>query len=190
VKTVVSAVNGKLTFWWHNHVLRQSDAAFLRLSAMSNPLSIQGALPFGGSHTASPSSPITPTPVASPSKPVPLFVNPSYQFDPTVGLVVLEFHNDTGAISNSIPTQRQLEMYRTHQAIPPNEQPPPTQAAAQPTLQAITRIQATAPVSTAAAIAQASAPLATSAPPVTPAPTSTPAPTPTPQTVNGTSAAG
>jgi len=165
-------------------VQRQSDAAFLRLSAMSNPLSIQGTQPFGGSHTASPRAPITPTSVTPPSKPVPLFVNPSYQFDPTVGLVVIEFHNDTGAISNSIPSARQLELYRTHQAIPPNAQPPPTQAAAQPVLQATAQTQATAPLPTAAAI-----PLP-SARPATPAPTSTSAPTPTPQTVNGTSAVG
>jgi hypothetical protein len=53
-------------------------------------------------------------------------VNPSFQFDPTVGLVVIEFHNNAGALTNSIPTQKQLAAYRDNQATLPGEQTPPT----------------------------------------------------------------
>ena len=54
-------------------------------------------------------------------RPIALFANPSYRFDPTTDFVVIEFHDGTGAINNTIPTQRQLEAYRTHQAVPPGE---------------------------------------------------------------------
>jgi hypothetical protein len=63
-------------------------------------------------------------PTAPAAKPVPLFVNPSYKFDPTVGLVVIEFHDNSGTISNSIPSQRQLQAYRDHQETPPGEMEP------------------------------------------------------------------
>jgi hypothetical protein len=59
------------------------------------------------------------------AKPVPLFVNPSFQFDPTVGMVVINFHNDVGKVTNSIPTQRQLEAYRANWQTRPGEQSPP-----------------------------------------------------------------
>jgi hypothetical protein len=91
---------------------------------MSNQLSIQST----PSDTAALSRGIAPAPTltAPTAKPVPLFVNPSFQFDPTVGLVVIEFHNDKGTLTNSIPSQRQLEAYRTHRDTLPGEQPPPT----------------------------------------------------------------
>jgi hypothetical protein len=95
------------------------------MSDMSNPLSIQAGLPIAGSGAPSTGSAPTQAPAAPVVKPVQLFVNPSYQFDPTVGLVVIEFHDNSGAVSNSIPSQRQLEAYRTGQEIPPTEQPPP-----------------------------------------------------------------
>lgn len=38
--------------------------------------------------------------------------NPSLVLDPTLGLVVIEFHNNAGAVVNSIPSARQLEAYR------------------------------------------------------------------------------
>ena len=86
---------------------------------MSNPLSIQAAVYIRGSgdNTAPPRSAArAEAPVA---KPVPLFVNPSFQFDPTVGLVVIKFHDHSGAVTNTIPSQRQLAAYRTHQATLP-----------------------------------------------------------------------
>jgi hypothetical protein len=94
------------------------------MSVMSSQLSIQAGLSIGGSGgNIAPSRSVASalTPVV---KPVPLFVNPSFQFDPTVGLVVIKFHNDTGELTNSIPSQRQLAAYRSHQATPPGEQVP------------------------------------------------------------------
>ena len=38
--------------------------------------------------------------------------NPSAHFDPSVGLVVLEFHDTAGAVSHSIPSAEQLRAYR------------------------------------------------------------------------------
>jgi len=61
-------------------------------------------------------------PAAPAVKPVPLFVNPSFRFDPSVGLMVIEFHDSSDTVTNSIPSQRQLAAYRSHQATPPGEQ--------------------------------------------------------------------
>jgi hypothetical protein len=52
--------------------------------------------------------PLQPEPAASPS-PIP---NPSLRLDPALGLVVLEFRSDTGAVTTSIPSQRQLQAYQ------------------------------------------------------------------------------
>jgi hypothetical protein len=100
------------------------------MSAMSNQLAIQAGLPVHGSGDST-APPRSTTPIHTPeaTKPVALFVNPSYRFDPTVGLVVIEFHNSQGTLSNSIPSQRQLQAYRTHLETPPGEQAP---AAPQP----------------------------------------------------------
>jgi hypothetical protein len=101
------------------------------MSAMSNPSLIPAGLPVPGSgETTAPARGTAPsqTEAAPTTKPVQLFVNPSYRFDPTVGLVVIEFHNDTGGVSNSIPSARQLEAYRTHQETPPGEVPPQNQS--------------------------------------------------------------
>ena len=43
------------------------------------------------------------------SSPIP---NPSLRLDPVLGLVVLEFRSDTGAVTTSIPSQRQLQAYQ------------------------------------------------------------------------------
>jgi len=99
---------------------------------MSSQLSIQAALPVLGSgvpaQSAAPTQALPVSPpaqAASPAaKPVPLFTNPSSQFDPTVGLVVLDFHNDSGTVTSSIPSERQLEAYRTGLETPPGEPVP------------------------------------------------------------------
>lgn len=97
---------------------------------MSNQLSIQSGLSAvgAGENTAlSRGSTPPPAPVQTPvakvaPKPVQLFVNPSYQFDPTVGIEVIQFHDNTGAVTSSIPSARQLAAYHSHQATPPGEQ--------------------------------------------------------------------
>ena len=105
---------------------------------MSNPLSIQASQASLGSAAPSRIDDVAAQATAMPTaKPVPLFVNPSFQFDPTVGIVVIDFHNDTGAVTNSIPSQRQLEAYRTHREALPGEQAPPASKPA-PTLHAKT----------------------------------------------------
>jgi hypothetical protein len=106
---------------------------------MSNPSSIPAGLPVVGSgNSTAPSRTVTPVtpPGAQEAKPVQLFVNPSYRFDPTVGLVVIEFHNESGDLSNSIPSQRQLEAYRLHRDTLPGDA---VQEASRPTETAIAK---------------------------------------------------
>lgn len=96
---------------------------------MSNMLSIQPGLPLRGSGDSTAPARNTvpaqaPVPVAA-AKPVPLFVNPSFQFDSTVGMVVIDFHDNTGRVTNSIPSQQQLAAYRSHRATLPRDGPPP-----------------------------------------------------------------
>ena len=43
---------------------------------------------------------------------MPGIANPSLRLDPALGLVVLEFHSDSGAVTSSIPSERQLEAYQ------------------------------------------------------------------------------
>jgi hypothetical protein len=93
---------------------------------MSNMMSIQPGLPLHGSgDSTSPARTPAPSPAAPAAKPVPLFVNPSFQFDSTVGLVVVAFHDTTGRVTNSIPSQQQLDAYRSHRETPPGEGPAP-----------------------------------------------------------------
>ena len=101
---------------------------------MSNQMLIQAGQAALGSGASPPGSTPAqpPSAAAAAAKPVPLFVNPSFEFDPTVGMVVIAFHNDTGAVTNSIPSQRQLEAYRNHQETPPGEQGPSIPKASAP----------------------------------------------------------
>src|SRR5215472_16486743 len=39
-------------------------------------------------------------------------INPTLRLDPALGLVVIEFLNDTGAVTTSIPSERQLQAYQ------------------------------------------------------------------------------
>jgi hypothetical protein len=84
---------------------------------MPNDLSIQ-AVPLvnignGGvasvKPTATAASVEQTAPVPSPSP------NPTLELNAALGLVVIEFRNDAGAITSSIPTQQQLEAYRLWQ---------------------------------------------------------------------------
>ena len=38
--------------------------------------------------------------------------NPSLELDPALGLVVIQFRNDSGAVTDSIPSERQLAAYQ------------------------------------------------------------------------------
>ncbi|HEY0908803.1 MAG TPA: hypothetical protein VGD75_01060 [Bradyrhizobium sp.] len=48
---------------------------------------------------------------------------PTLRLDPALGLVVIEFVSDAGAVTSSFPTQRQLDAYRAGTAHPPGERP-------------------------------------------------------------------
>ena len=42
----------------------------------------------------------------------PLTPNPSLRIDPTLGIVIIEFHDQPGKVSSTIPTARQIDAYR------------------------------------------------------------------------------
>jgi hypothetical protein len=48
--------------------------------------------------------------------------NPTLRLDPALGLVVIEFVSKSGAITSSIPSQRQLTAYQDGTANPPGAQ--------------------------------------------------------------------
>ena len=56
----------------------------------------------------SPTARAPPQPVSTPL-PTP---NPTLRLDPALGMVVIEFHNTSGALTTSIPSQRQLAAYQ------------------------------------------------------------------------------
>jgi hypothetical protein len=60
----------------------------------------------GSSHASYPSRSVEQPPTT------PAIANPSLRLDPALGLVVLEFHSGTGAVTTSIPSERQLEAYQ------------------------------------------------------------------------------
>ena len=41
--------------------------------------------------------------------------NPSMQIDPSLGIVVMEFRDRSGAVTSTLPTQRELDAYRSAQ---------------------------------------------------------------------------
>lgn len=49
---------------------------------------------------------------ASPPTTGPPIINPTLRFDAALGLVVIEFRDESGHITTSIPSQRQMEAYR------------------------------------------------------------------------------
>jgi hypothetical protein len=55
------------------------------------------------------------------------FANPSLRLDPSLGLVVIEFRNDAGTVTRSIPNQRQIEAYRLHEEAVPKAGAPPVE---------------------------------------------------------------
>jgi hypothetical protein len=58
------------------------------------------------------------TPANAPGTP-----NPTLLLDAALGLVVVEFVSKSGAVTSSIPSQRQLAAYRNGTAEPPGQQP-------------------------------------------------------------------
>lgn len=63
----------------------------------------------------------------------PQFPNPSLRLDHGLGMVVIEFRDPGGEVTRSIPSQRQIDAYRSHQVdtLPgthPPEPPAPEEA--------------------------------------------------------------
>lgn len=52
------------------------------------------------------------TGVPSTANPTP---NPTLELDAALGLVVIQFHSDSGAVTSSIPSQQQIDAYRLWQ---------------------------------------------------------------------------
>ena len=88
---------------------------------MANNLSILAVPPLrdsGDTAVLQRSPAFAATPAPETAKPGKLYANPDFRFDPAAGLVVIEFRNDSGKVTNTIPTQRQLDAYRSHQNPP------------------------------------------------------------------------
>lgn len=78
------------------------------------PIPATPALPPRGSRPAQ-----APALAAEPGRTIP---NPTLRLDGSLGMVVLEFYDASGAITASIPSQRVLDAYRNH--TKPMPQPP------------------------------------------------------------------
>ncbi|HEY2619423.1 MAG TPA: hypothetical protein VGI78_18930 [Acetobacteraceae bacterium] len=67
-------------------------------------------------------SPVQAEPAPAPSP----IINPTLRLDAALGLVVIEFRNDSGAVTTSIPSERQIEAYQrwaqTHSGQAPTGQ--------------------------------------------------------------------
>ena len=82
---------------------------------MPNDITVQPVATVRSAGDASDEMKISPTARAPPSQPVasPLPTpNPTLRLDPALGMVVIEFHNTSGALTTSIPSQRQLAAYQ------------------------------------------------------------------------------
>ncbi len=94
---------------------RQDGAAAMDHFAMPSDLSVKPVGRILGA-IENPAEPkpdkFTPPGQAPPAAPAVLVANPSLRFDAVSGLVVIEFHDDAGHVTTSIPTLRQLEAYR------------------------------------------------------------------------------
>jgi hypothetical protein len=87
-------------------------------AAMSNDFIVQSvaaARPannaFSEARTAAIQSPSRPEP-SSPQPPAMPIPNPTLRFDPGLGLVVIEFYSTSGAVTTSVPSQRQIHEYQ------------------------------------------------------------------------------
>lgn len=77
--------------------------------------------PAGESHGDAKSEAFVPSaPQQAPSQ-AQAYLNPSLRLDAALGLVVIEFHDDSGALTSSIPSERQIEAYRRHQEVRPGQ---------------------------------------------------------------------
>lgn len=68
-------------------------------------------------HGASPGAGLTPPlaarPKAAEADAASAWPNPSLRLDPALGIIVMEFRNKSGGVESTLPTQRELDAYRT-----------------------------------------------------------------------------
>jgi len=83
--------------------------------------SVSSVSPAGESHSELKSEPFVPATATQPRSQAQPYVNPSLRLDPALGLVVIEFHDDSGTLTSSIPSERQIEAYRRHQDTRPEQ---------------------------------------------------------------------
>ena len=101
---------------------RQYGDVFAVNVAMSSDLTVQSVAPprpssdVVGDQRAAATAIAYQVAVTAPSSPLP---NPSLRLDAALGLVVIEFRNDDGAITTSIPSERQLRAYQRWQTSQP-----------------------------------------------------------------------
>lgn len=69
-------------------------------------------LPVGPRAHPPTAAPTEPRPAGRPVTAGQAMPNPTLRLDPTLGLVVIEFRDERGAVENSFPTERQLAAYR------------------------------------------------------------------------------
>lgn len=65
------------------------------------------------------------TPDVAPPPPDTARPNPSLHLDGALGMVIIEFRSESGAVTASIPTERQLEAYRMWERTGSDGAPPP-----------------------------------------------------------------
>jgi hypothetical protein len=83
---------------------------------MTHELSVQPlAAARTGSDSTDPPRASAPPPQVGPAPVPPPITNPSFRLDSALGLVVIEFRNDAGAVTASIPSVRQLQAYQRWQ---------------------------------------------------------------------------
>ena len=96
---------------------------------MPSDLSVKAVGPVLGS-SENPAQPkpetFTPPATAPPTAPPVIIANPTLRFDTATGLVVIEFRDQSGNVTTSIPTLRQLEAYRQWGQSSPGQSPAAT----------------------------------------------------------------
>jgi len=151
---------------------------------MSNDLSVQAAsyvnMANGGVASVPPAVTTPLSDMAVPTQSQSSSPNPTLQLNAALGLVVIEFRNDAGTVTNSIPSQQQLDAYRLWQTAGIGSPPDPGTYNGGIATASGPSTASTAPSGAIAAPATASRPTRTQAPAPAPALQSAPAPTPVP----------
>lgn len=82
---------------------------------MSNDLTVQAITPVratSDSADAAKAAALGPAPQQVQEAAALPIANPTLRFDPSLGLVVIEFRNDAGAVTTSVPSERQIAAYQ------------------------------------------------------------------------------